>query len=822
VSESIKKSDVLSSLTFFEKVALLSGQNTWQTRSIPRLDIRPLFMADGPHGVRKQVGSSDHLGINASQPATCFPTAATIANSWDPELGEQIGAALGREAANLGVDVLLGPGLNIKRSPLCGRNFEYFSEDPYLTGKFGAAYVRGIQSAGIAACPKHFAVNSQETRRMTSNSVVDSATLREIYLTAFEMVTKEASPLTIMSSYNLINGTYANEHPELLQSILRDDWGFSGAVITDWGGGNDPHAAIEAGGTIEMPSPGFDSVQQVFDSKSTNLEKLDERVGELVDLVRTINPVPGDPDFQDAHHALAQRAAEESIVLLKNESSLLPLSTTESVAVIGQFAFKPRYQGAGSSLVNPTRLDTPIEALTSSSLNVVAQAQGFEHGKAADSGLIAQAVQAAQTAHTVLLYLGLDEIAESEGKDREHMRLPENQIALLRAVAAVNPRVVVVLAAGSAIEMPWLDECQAVLHGYLGGQAGAFAMVRALSGAINPSGRLSETYPLSLADTPTASTFPAQTRNALYKEGPFVGYRYYATTGTPVLFPFGFGLSYSQFEYSNLSVTRDAATFTVTNVGSVHGADVPQLYVRVPEDARKLGPMPTLELKGFRKITLDPGEKKTVTINFDEYSFRKFDAASQKWITVAGDYVVCVGHNANDIALHSTVRVAGQSVTATHPAGEVPGYATGHVQELSDQDFAVLLGRSLPVDVSARQLLGINSPLSDLQYAKSPVGRAIYRHYLARGLRKAEESGTPDLNLLFQYGMPFRAIAKMSGGLADMRMVEGILTIVNGHFFRGLGQVVTRFFGNRRRQKALQREFTALSTTHQSIPATHK
>lgn len=812
MGDSSKTSSVVANLSELEKVALLSGQNIWHSRPIERLGVRSLFMADGPHGIRKQMGSADHLGINASQPSTCFPTAATIANSWNPALGERIGTALGQEAAHIGVDVLLGPGMNIKRSPLCGRNFEYFSEDPYLTGKMGAAYVRGIQSGGVAATPKHFAVNSQETRRMTSDSVLDQGTLREIYLTAFEIVVKEASPLTIMSSYNLINGVYANEHPQLLQNILRDEWGFDGTVVTDWGGGNDPVAAIAAGGTIEMPSPGFDSVGQIMNATNVDKAKLDARAAELIELGNRIKPVVTPDDIYESNHKLAQEAAEQSIVLLKNDNAILPLEANTKVAVIGQFAFTPRYQGAGSSLVNPTQIVTPIEALADCGLDVIATEPGFEFGAPSNADLLAKAKLAAQSADVALLYLGLDEIAESEGKDREHMDLPANQVELLAAVAAVNPNVVVVFAAGSAVEMPWIDHCKGLLHGYLGGQAGAPAMVRALTGAVNPSGRLSETYPLALSDTPTAGNFPSTVQHALYREGQFVGYRYYTTADVPVLFPFGFGLSYTSFAYSDLTVTADGITVTVTNTGSVAGADVPQLYVTPAAEARNLGPTPAFALKGFSKVSLEAGESTTVSIAFDEYTFRSFDAAHDQWITVAGSYQVAVGHNANERPLTASIEVNGQAAPQATAAAQIANYTAGRVKDVTDQEFAALLGHPIPATTSTSAPLGHNSPLSDMKYARSPLARAIYKHYLLRGLKKAEAKGVPNLNILFQYGMPFRAIAKMSGGMADMKMVDGILTLVNGKFFRGIGQVIKHFFGNRKRQKALQSEFTALST----------
>ncbi len=798
-------------LSLLEKAALLSGQDTWKSRAIPRIGLRSFFMSDGPHGLRKQAGAGDHLGINASIPSTCFPPAATISNSWDPTLGERIGQALGREAALIGVDVVLGPGLNIKRSPLGGRNFEYLSEDPYLSGKLAAGYVRGIQSAGVAACPKHFAVNSQETRRMASDSIVDQKTMREIYLTGFEIVVRESAPLTIMSSYNLVNGTYTSEHPQLLTQILREEWGFDGAVITDWGGGNDQVAAIAAGGTLQMPSPGFDTVNQIINAANLDQAALNARVAEVITLANRIQPVSVTDEIYPVHNRLAQEAAEQSLVLLKNDDSLLPLAAGTTVAAIGDFAFTPRYQGAGSSLVNATEVVTALDALSDSGLEVVAAARGFERGAAPNSTLIAEAVQAAGLAQAVLLYLGLEEVAESEGKDRDHMRISQAQQQTLEAVAAVNPNVVVVLSAGAAVEMPWLGKAKALVHAYLGGQAGARAVVRALLGEVNPAGRLAETYPLSLDDTPTAGNFPETKQLALYREGPFVGYRYYQTAGVPVLFPFGYGLSYTSFEYSGLTADRHGVTFTVTNTGDVAGADVPQVYVTAPAAADALGPRPIVELKGFQKLQLAPGESRQVTIALDEYAFRAYDPTAERWITVAGDYEISVGHNVADRPLQATVTLAGETPAPRPGLAQLTHYATADVHAVTDEEFATLLGTPLPRHSMAGEPLGHNSPLCELEHARSWIGRTVYKQYFQRSLRKAEESGVPDLNLLFQYGMPFRSIANMSGGMADTAMVDGVLTLVNGRPLSGLSQVLGGYFGNRKRQKNLQEEFDRVS-----------
>lgn len=801
-------------LTLLEKAALLSGDNIWQTRGVPRVGIRPLFLSDGPHGIRRQVGSGDHLGINGSQPATCFPTAATVANSWDLSLAEQVGEALGAEASAQEVDVVLGPGLNTKRSPLCGRDFEYFSEDPYLSGTLAAGYVRGIQSRGVAASPKHFAANSQELRRMASDSVVDERTLRELYLTAFEIVVREAGPRVIMSSYNRINGTYAHENSHLLQEILRDEWGFDGAVVTDWGGGNDPIAGVKAGGTLEMPSPGFDSVRQLLEAVESGVlgvEDLDARVAEVTELAAWLDasqPVTAD---EAAHHELARRVAEESIVLLKNEDGLLPLAAGARVAVVGDFAQTPRYQGAGSSLVNPTQLTTALESIPGVDLDLVSYAQGFDRGGVRDEVLEAEAVAAARRADVVVLYLGLDEVSESEGMDRSHLLLPDSQIAMLKLMRGVTEQIVVVLSAGSVIEMPWIDSCGALVHGYLGGQAGAEAMINVITGKVNPSGHLAETYPLTLEDVPSSRYFPGRGPEAQYREGLYVGYRYNVSANVPVRFPFGFGLSYTTFEYSDLKVSSAGASFLMENTGAGEGADVAQLYIARRSDGVF---RPARELKGFTKVNLAPGERARVTIPFDRYTFRHFDTASDSWAVETGDYEVIIGQHVDDVRLSATHHIDG--IDPRRPAVELPSYQSAAVTKVSDKEFEALLGRPLSAPVSGRVELGRNDPLLAMHEARSPLAR-LAASVLKRLIARAESKGKPDLNLYFLYNMPFRAISKMSGTGASLPMVDAILRIVNGHFFRGTGALIRDFFANRRVTRQLRRQFT---TTANGEPGT--
>lgn len=799
---------LVAELSLIEKAALLSGENTWQTRTIERLDISPVWMSDGPHGLRKQIGSADHLGMNGSEKATCFPTAATIACSWDEDLAQQIGSALGREASAQGVGVLLGPGLNIKRSPLGGRNFEYFSEDPELAGRLAAAYVRGIQSEGVAASPKHFAVNSQELRRMVNDSVVDERTLREIYLTAFEIVVREAQPWAIMSAYNLVNGVYAHENPHLLTEVLRTEWGFDGAVISDWGGGNDAVAAVAAGGTIEMPSPGFDSARAIVEAVESGIlspADLDARVSEVLTLVARVHErVTAALVDEQEHHALARRAAAESAVLLRNEH-LLPLAVGTRVALIGDFVRRPRYQGAGSSLVNPTRVTTLAEAATSA-LQVEGIADGFRRDGRADQALLDEAVSLAARADVVVLNLGLPEIAESEGLDRSAFALPEVQTALLKAVHAVNPRTVVVISAGGAVETgSWLADAGALIHAHLGGQAGAEAIVDVLTGAVEPGGRLAETVPVALADTPTAGRFPSSNRTSEYREGPFVGYRYYETAGVPTAFPFGFGLGYTEFELSDLAVDSEGASVTVTNIGARTGSDVVQVYIGRLGDSRVIRPVK--ELKTFAKVTLDAGESRRVQLPFGERAFRYFDVANQRFEVEQGTYRISVGRHAHDETLSAEIEVEGTVAQGTLPA-QLDAYRTAAVQNIDDAAFAHLLGREIPEARWGTGPLGINDPIDRLSVARSPLARLI-SGILQRKLRAAEATGVPDLNILFLVNGPFRIISKMSGGLATQKVTDAVLTLVNGQTLRGLARAISAFFGGRRDEKRTRAQFRA-------------
>ena len=780
---------LLKNLTLEEKCALLSGAETFKTRGMPEHGIPQIWLSDGPHGLRKQAGESDHLGLNPSVPATCFPTASAVANSWDAALGEEIGAALGEEAAAQEVSVVLGPGLNMKRNPLCGRSFEYFSEDPYLAGKLAAGYIRGIQSKGVAACPKHFAVNSQETRRMASDSIVDERTLREIYLTGFEIAVKEGHPRSIMSSYNLVNGTYANENKHLLMEILRGEWGFDGAVITDWGGSNDHALGVKNGSTLEMPAPGGDSVRELLaavESGKISESDIDARLSELLPLVfdtkAALDAAPREFDAA-AHHALARRAAEESLVLLKNEGSLLPLAAGSKVAVIGDFAKNPRYQGAGSSMVNSTQVDVLLDKLIDSELNVIGYQQGFDrHGKP-DAALQKSACELATQADTVILCMGLDEIAESEGLDRSNLRLAQNQVDLLQAVAAVNPKIVVVLYSGSVVETPWLDNCQALLYAALGGQAGAGAVADALTGKVNPCGKLAETWPLAYADVPSAADFATRRKTVEYREGLYIGYRYFTTAEKAVRFPFGYGMSYTTFAYSDMAADEQGVSLTVTNTGSVAGTEIVQLYV-----AKKNSDLfrPAKELKGFARVTLAPGEKQRITITLDDKAFRFWNVKANRWEIEGGEYELLVGASVEDIRLCEKISVHGTATVHPYEDVDLDCYYKGNVLSVSDADFEKLLGHPIP---DGKTKIDRNLTLGELNHARSPLGWLVWL-VLTILLDVSYKRGKPDLNILFQYNMPLRALAKMTNGAISMGMVDGIVMELQGFWILGLVRVI--------------------------------
>nr|WP_138494541.1 glycoside hydrolase family 3 C-terminal domain-containing protein [Paenibacillus pinistramenti] len=657
-------------MTLQEKASLFSGLDFWHTKGIERLGIPSLMVTDGPHGLRKQAAGADHLGLYDSVPATCFPSAAGLACSWDRNLIQQVGQALGEECQAEDVAVLLGPGANIKRSPLCGRNFEYFSEDPYLSSQMAASHIKGVQSQGVGTSLKHFAANNQEHRRMSVDARIDERTLREIYLASFEAAVKEARPWTVMSSYNRVNGTYASENKTLLSDILRDEWGFEGIVVSDWGAVNERAASLAAGLELEMPgSFGIGEEKIIAAVQSGELPEgvLDRAAERLLRMIfkAVEEKKPAAAYDQEAHHQLARKVARESMVLLKNEDQILPLAKAGTVSVIGAFAANPRYQGGGSSHVNPTKLENSLGEIEKKleGRGKVLFARGFDADTdEMDAELLAEAREAAKQSDVSILFAGLPDRYESEGYDREHLRIPANQIALIEAVSEVQPNVVVVLSNGAPIEMPWIDRVKGLIEGYLGGQALGGAAADLLFGDANPCGKLAETFPKTLSDNPSYLFFPGEGDKVEYREGIFVGYRYYDTKQVEPMFPFGHGLSYTRFEYSGISVNKQAfndtesveVKLTVKNTGAVPGKEIVQLYVK---DIHSTAARPDKELKGFVKVDLQPGEEQSVAFTLDKRAFAYYNTDLKDWQVESGEFELLVGASSKDIRLSERVTV---------------------------------------------------------------------------------------------------------------------------------------------------------------------
>ncbi|MGY1836636.1 glycoside hydrolase family 3 C-terminal domain-containing protein [Blastococcus sp. SYSU DS0510] len=658
----------MTALPLERKAALLSGQDFWSTAPVEEAGLPSVVLTDGPHGVRRQAGDFDRIGLLQSLPATCFPPAVAVASSWDPEVAERIGAAVGREARALGVPVVLGPGVNIKRSPLCGRNFEYYSEDPLLSGVLGAAHVRGQQGEGVGASVKHFAANNQETQRMQVSAEVDERTLREIYLPAFERVVTEARPATVMCAYNKVNGVYASQHRWLLTEVLRDEWGFEGAVVSDWGAVQDRVAALEAGLDLQMPGDHGTGNGLVVDAvKAGTLEEsvVDRSVRRVAALAELVTE-PANGFDVDGHHALARELAADCAVLLKNDGGALPLAAGARIAVVGEFARSPRYQGGGSSNVNATRVDDALGALRELLDVPVAFAAGFSlDGSGNAETLREEAVAIARDAEVAVVFAGLADADESEGFDRTTLDLPAPQVQVIRAVAQVAPRTVVVLSSGGIVSLEgWHDDVDAVLAGFLLGQAGGSALADLLTGRANPSGRLAETIPLRLQDNPSYLNFPGEQGHVRYGEGVMVGYRHYTTVDRPVRYPFGHGLGYTTVETGDLQVTAtgdDSASVTVTvaNTGDRAGRHVVQVYV-----ATTAGPVrrPARELRAFTKVSLEPGESRTVTLALDRRAFAYWDVREGRWLVAPGEYTVQVGDSAADVVAEATLALTGDDV----------------------------------------------------------------------------------------------------------------------------------------------------------------
>lgn len=802
----MKHADIVSRLSLEEKAKICTGKDYWHLYALPQFDLPEIMVSDGPHGLRMQDPNGKQVGLGNSLPATCFPTAATTACSWDVEMLEEMGEALGDECRAEKLSVLLGPGVNMKRSPLCGRNFEYFSEDPLLAGELGAAFVNGVQSKDIGTSLKHFAVNSQEARRMVIDEVVDERALREIYLAAFETVVKKAQPWTIMNAYNRLNGVYCSENEWLQQKVLRGEWGFKGLLVTDWGASVDRVKGIKNGTDIEMPSSVDINVPKIVNAvKNGTLDEkdLDERIDNIIELImKSKKALAGNYTYdKNEHNALARKIAANCAVLMKNDDKILPISKEKKVAVIGEMAKSPRYQGAGSSLIKPTMLDNAYDELEKMGYSLT-YSQGYnKKSDKPDNALISQAVQAAENADVVLIFAGLTEAYESEGYDRTHLLMPESHNNLIEAVAKVNKNVVVVLSGGSAVLMPWLDSVKGVLNGYLGGQASGGAIADVISGKVNPSGHLAETFAHHLGDTPTAGNYPGGKRLAEHKESIYIGYRYYDTAEKEVLFPFGFGLSYTQFEYSDLKLSafsiKDTdtleVTFKVKNVGDVDGADVAQVYV---SDCESTIYRPKKELKAFKKVFLKAGEEKEVTVTLDKRSFAYYNVNINDWHVESGDFDILVCTDANTVVLSEKVNVE-STVEAVVPdyRESAPAYYSADVHNIDDAQFEAVLGHAIPPrERDKSKPLTIYDCLDDAEDTKWG-GRVIglFKGAMNIALKSgvAGEDSNSGMMEAMMTQVPIRNFITMSMGLFSEDMANGLIDIISDKApASGLGRIL--------------------------------
>lgn len=795
----LKHKDLISQMTLKEKASLCSGKDFWHLKSIERLGLPEIMVCDGPHGLRKQNAENKKVGIGNSYPATCFPTAVTTACSWDRDLIYKMGQALAEECLQHGVSVLLGPGVNMKRSPLCGRNFEYFSEDPELAGEMGAAFIAGVQSKGIGTSLKHFAGNSQEMKRMTSNSIIDERALREIYLRAFEKTVKKSQPWTVMNAYNLLNGTYCSENDWLQNKVLRDEWGFKGAVVSDWGAVNDRVAGLNAGNDLEMPSSGGVNDAKIVEAVKCGVideTTLDERVDKLIDIILkgAANKKPGYKFDVKAHNLLSRQIAEQSMVLLKNDGNILPLKRVEGeyVAVIGAFAENPRYQGAGSSIINPTMIDSGRRAFNNSPISVKF-ADGYDRSgkRKNEDSYITEACNLAKNASKAVVFIGLTDDYESEGFDRSTMKLPDGHNRLVEAVSRVNDNVIVVLEGGSPVEMPWADDVKAILNAYLGGQSVAPAIVDVLTGKANPCGKLAETYPVCLKDTPTSFRYPDSKEDVQYRESIFIGYRYYDKVERNVRFPFGFGLSYTSFEYSDIKLKKKnltkgegaKVTFTIKNTGDVAGSEIAQVYVAKPESKIFRAPK---ELKGFVKIHLEPGEEKKVSVELDDRAFAFWNTATEDWCVESGEYKILVGASSRDIRLEAAAKMKSEDDETIVDLRESAGvYFDGDPARAREDDFKVIYGGEfkLAPEITSDSLNNSIERSKDKGLAKF-----IYNTVDLAMKPKGGVGSSMITNTIMQ--TPIRNYVSMSNGLFTEDMADGLLKVFEGKdVAKGVGKI---------------------------------
>jgi len=785
--------EIVKSLSLDEKLKLITGKDFWHLQDLPSHQLKSIMVTDGPHGLRKQDENSDHLGLLNSVPATCFPTASGLASTWDLKLINEVGKKLGEECLSEQVSVLLGPGVNIKRNPLCGRNFEYFSEDPILTGKLAASMIKGIQSKGIGTSIKHYAANNQESYRMSTDAIIDERTLREIYLKGFEIAIKEAQPWTVMCSYNKVNGVYASENEYLLNDILKDEWKYNGLVVSDWGANNDRVKSLAAGLDLEMPSSGsmhHQEIKKAINNGELSESILDESVKRIIGLImkgqHACNPDHGKYNINE-HHDFARKVAAESIVLLKNEASILPINPNKTVALIGEFAVKPRYQGSGSSLIKPTKIGNAFDAFKKVLNDKLLYAQGYDSkNDKPDQILIKEAMEIAEKADYVVLMVGLTDAYESEGFDRDHLNIPESHLALIEAIHSVNEKLIVSLSNGSPVMMPWKNQAKAIVEQYLGGQASGEGLADVIFGDVNPSGKLAESFPNDLSEIPSSDHFPDHSRQVQYREGLYIGYRAYDSLDKEPLFCFGHGLSYTSFAYENLNIRVDKPnlleiSFWLSNIGKRKGKEVVQVYIsKINSSIYR----PNKELKAFDKVELDAGEKKLITLSIPYADL----AIYQNGFKVeSGQYEIHVGASSRDIRLSDKIEIETTN-TVVHDFNE--GYRIKNgIFNPSDSDFELLLGYPIP-QIPPIKPFHMNSLLGEIKH--NFIGKKMVQMIVKQ---MSTMIGEPDeaMKKMMEKTvdqMPLRALITFSGGKLSKKRVHGILDLMNHHYLSGLFRVL--------------------------------
>lgn len=771
--------DIINKMSLEEKAQLCVGDDYWNSKELEKYKIPKIKMSDGPHGLRVQKEKADNLGINESEVSICFPASSTLGNSWNKEMAYQLGKALGQEAYEENVNIVLGPAINIKRTPLCGRNFEYFSEDPYLTGILASEYVKGLQEQNVGACVKHFAVNNQENRRRTIDVIIDERNLREIYLKAFEMTIENSKPWSIMSAYNKVNGQYCSENTHLLEDILRKEWKYKGIVISDWGAENDRVKGIENDHELEMPGGRGNGVEEIIRAVKNgriNETKLNSIVDRIITIAKKGENNKNDKKYdRDEHHKIAQKIAEESIVLLKNEENILPIKDTK-IALIGDMAKHPRYQGAGSSTINPYKIENAYDNLKENNIQFD-YAKGYERIESEnDEMLRKEAVDIAKKNKIVIIFAGLTESFESEGVDRTNLNIPENQNKLIEDIYKVNKNIIVVLSNGAPILMPWKDKVKAIITGYLGGEAGATAMINCILGKVNPSGKLAETYPERLEDTPCYKNYPGNELTVEYQESIYVGYRFYDTNNMNVLFPFGYGLSYTDFEYSNLKIQRIEnninVSFTIKNIGNLKGKEIAQIYIS--QDNPTIF-KPKKELKAFQKIELDVGEQKEVKITLDKKAFEYYNTETNTWNIEQGKYKILVGKSSIDIVLEKEIFIESNDKNIEKRYSDK--YYNGNIHEINDKEFEELLGRKIPRRHLKIEEINEENTLEQIKETK--IGKFIYENQMKKMEKLLKEQNVNKATkVMMDLQKPLKKFYEKKNSKITKEMVEELINIV--------------------------------------------